>query len=76
MKLGERQSYFQIYIAEQIGRVALKWVIPIYETEAHFILKYGIEKFDLLDQESEISLVEINRKRPLNPTFSNSLIPR
>lgn len=58
---GEAELLSNIYIAEKINNVSLKWVIPIYETEAHFILKNGIEKFDLLDQKSEISLVDINR---------------
>lgn len=58
---GEAELLSDIYIAEKIRNVSLKWVIPIYEAEAHFILKNGIEEFDLLDQKTEISLVDINR---------------
>lgn len=58
---GESESLSDIYIAENFNNVSLKWVIPIYENEANFILKNGIEEFDKLDSETEISLVDIHR---------------
>ena len=58
---GEAEQLSKMYISEYFGTVVLKWVIPIYPSEADFILKEGIDKFDDLDNACKWNLVETQR---------------
>lgn len=58
---GEAEYLSCMYIAENQNPITLKWVIPIYYSEAEFILENGIDEFDILESKNELSLVDVTR---------------
>lgn len=59
--LGESEELSKIEIFDNFNVVCLRWLVPIYETEANFILKYGIEEFDRIYESYDFSLVDTSR---------------
>ncbi len=57
--LGEPES-MECFDADGL-HLTLYWVIPIYESEAKLIESRGLEKFDLLVERAEVSLVRPSR---------------
>lgn len=58
---GEAEHLSCIHIAENQNPITLKWVIPIYYSEARFILENGIDEFDILESKNELSLADVTR---------------
>ena len=58
---GEAEHLSCMHIAENQNPITLKWVIPIYYSEAKFILENGIDEFDILESKNELSLADITR---------------
>lgn len=55
---AEEMSSFQIG-AQQVD---LLWLVPLTGTEYQFIKQKGIDEFDRIDAESEVSLLDVSRK--------------
>ncbi len=58
---GEAEHLSCMHIAENQNPINLKWVIPIYYSEAKFILENGIDEFDILESKNELSLADVTR---------------
>ena len=50
-----------MYLAEKQKFVELRWLIPIFASEAQFILETGIENFELLEHHFAYSILNIAR---------------
>ena len=58
---GEAEHLSCMHIAENQNPITLKWVIPIYYSEAKFILENGIDEFDILESKNELSLADVTQ---------------
>lgn len=58
---GEAEELDVFPIGERL--VSLLWVIPIYESEADFIKKHGIERFDDIVNKKEVGITDMDRER-------------
>ncbi|WP_345142683.1 suppressor of fused domain protein [Flavobacterium ginsengiterrae] len=57
---GEDENFSEI-ICKEAFNTEFIWVVPIYDSEYLSILNNGIDEFDQCEQESEISIVDVNR---------------
>jgi len=57
---GEPEHFDNIPILD--GNVKLLWLIPLYKKEFDFISKEGIEAFDALCAQQELSVLDLNRE--------------
>jgi hypothetical protein len=57
--LGEPESLESLSIGEDV--VSLAWVVPLFDSEYQFILKYGVDAFDDIYNASGVSFVDVAR---------------
>ena len=57
---AESEELSEYHIGGKI--ITLYWLVPIHKDEYELILNQGIDSFDYLCEQSELSLAEINRK--------------
>ena len=64
--LGEDENLSPINIGRR--QIYIRWLIPLRQKEIDFILKNGIEAFDMKVNESEISVIDPERKNDIMPS--------
>ncbi|WP_322873945.1 suppressor of fused domain protein [Acinetobacter sp. CFCC 10889] len=57
----EHESFNNMYLLDQDSTVQLRWLIPIFDSEAEFILHNGVEAFEELERDFQYSLINIDR---------------
>jgi len=57
---GEPEDVGTFHVGQQV--ISLLWLVPIYGAEVEFIRKHGVEAFDALCAEAELSLVDVSRR--------------
>ena len=57
---GENEGFHSILFGD-VFKTQFIWGIPIFKSEYEMILENGIEFFDALESESEVSIIDVNR---------------
>lgn len=57
---GEDENFSSV-LCEELFKTEFIWVVPIHESEFLSIVNNGIEEFDYHEQNSDVSIVDVNR---------------
>lgn len=60
---GECESLSDIHVSNHLNHTCLMWLIPLYTSEAEYILKQGIDAFSELEEQYELSMIDFHRPK-------------